>query len=95
MEPHNSNLKAHSSDPEPMPQDFSATNYCGVLSFGCSINKKKRKHVKVACTNCRKAKAACSAARPCKRCITHNIKHTCRDSERKKNRAPPKNCENS
>lgn len=58
-------------------------NYCGILSFGSAI-KKKRKHVKIACTNCRKAKAACSNERPCKRCVTYKIDSACVDSERKK-----------
>jgi len=38
---------------------------------------KKRRHVKIACTNCRRSKARCDKERPCKRCVSHSL--TCRD----------------
>ena len=45
--------------------------------------KRKRKQVKIACTNCRKSKTACSNNRPCNRCITHNLSN-CQDFEQQK-----------
>jgi len=47
-------------------------------------NRRKRKQVKKACTNCRKAHAACDSLRPCKRCKKYSLEATCVDHQRKK-----------
>lgn len=44
----------------------------------------KRKQVKKACTNCRKAHAACDETRPCQRCRDNNLHASCVDVKRKK-----------
>jgi len=48
------------------------------------MSSNKRKQVKKACTNCRKAHAACEPERPCKRCKKFNLEVTCIDHQRKK-----------
>eukprot|EP01120_Amphizonella_sp_Union-15-10_P001227 TRINITY_DN11279_c0_g1_i1.p1 TRINITY_DN11279_c0_g1~~TRINITY_DN11279_c0_g1_i1.p1 ORF type:complete len:347 (-),score=49.45 TRINITY_DN11279_c0_g1_i1:80-1120(-) len=47
-------------------------------------SRRKRKQVKKACTNCRKAHSACDAQRPCNRCKKYNLESTCVDHQRKK-----------
>jgi len=44
----------------------------------------KRKQVKRACSNCRKAHAGCDENRPCRRCVGGGKELTCKDVPRKK-----------
>lgn len=48
------------------------------------VSLKRRKQVKVACGNCRKAKTACSDERPCKRCLSLGLGDSCKDVPRKR-----------
>jgi hypothetical protein len=43
--------------------------------------------VKLACTNCRKAHAACDDVRPCSRCAKYNLADSCEDKPRRKRTA--------
>ena len=45
--------------------------------------KTKRQQVSRACSNCRKAKTACSNHRPCQRCVKFNLQSSCEDAPRK------------
>lgn len=47
---------------------------------------RKRKQVKQACTNCRKAHSACGKQRPCPRCVARKEEHKCIDLPRKRKR---------
>jgi hypothetical protein len=47
------------------------------------IIRSKRRQVKNACTNCRKACKKCDDARPCLRCVKYDISDSCVDSPRK------------
>jgi hypothetical protein len=42
--------------------------------------KRKRKQVKVACLNCRRAHTGCDMERPCRRCVVGGISDSCTDS---------------
>eukprot|EP01088_Endostelium_zonatum_P014695 TRINITY_DN331_c0_g1_i1.p1 TRINITY_DN331_c0_g1~~TRINITY_DN331_c0_g1_i1.p1 ORF type:complete len:449 (-),score=107.38 TRINITY_DN331_c0_g1_i1:244-1590(-) len=44
----------------------------------------KRKQVKRACSNCRKAHAGCDENRPCRRCVGGGKENSCKDVPRKK-----------
>jgi PAS domain-containing protein len=44
----------------------------------------KRRQVRRACTNCRKAHACCDEQRPCQRCINLGVIDECKDAENKK-----------
>eukprot|EP01089_Gocevia_fonbrunei_P001457 TRINITY_DN1133_c0_g1_i1.p1 TRINITY_DN1133_c0_g1~~TRINITY_DN1133_c0_g1_i1.p1 ORF type:complete len:266 (+),score=33.52 TRINITY_DN1133_c0_g1_i1:120-917(+) len=50
----------------------------------CKKGGIKRKQVKRACSNCRKAHAGCDESRPCKRCTGSGKDDTCCDVPRKK-----------
>mmetsp|Transcript_51578 Transcript_51578/g.129391 ORF Transcript_51578/g.129391 Transcript_51578/m.129391 type:complete len:455 (-) Transcript_51578:1488-2852(-) len=43
--------------------------------------RKRRRPVRVACTNCKRAHGACSNSRPCLRCVQYGIADTCREEE--------------
>ncbi|KTW32550.1 uncharacterized protein T551_00035 [Pneumocystis jirovecii RU7] len=49
-----------------------------------SPEKKKRSQVRNACVNCQKSNKKCDEARPCSRCIKHNLFDSCINSKRKK-----------
>eukprot|EP01085_Mycamoeba_gemmipara_P004499 Mycagemm_TRINITY_DN8080_c0_g1::TRINITY_DN8080_c0_g1_i1::g.4499::m.4499 type:complete len:209 gc:universal TRINITY_DN8080_c0_g1_i1:76-702(+) len=52
-----------------------------------SAKTRKRKQVRLACTNCRKNHTACDNARPCKRCVAADETHLCSDApKRSKNK---------
>lgn len=44
----------------------------------------RRRQVRKACTNCRRAHACCEEQRPCQRCINLGLTDDCRDAENKK-----------
>ncbi|KAG4306514.1 hypothetical protein PORY_000502 [Pneumocystis oryctolagi] len=46
--------------------------------------KKKRCQVRNACVNCQKSNKKCDEARPCSRCIKHDLFDSCINSKRKK-----------
>lgn len=48
--------------------------------LGPKVVLKRRKQVKIACGNCRRAKTACDESRPCKRCVSLGITAACKDS---------------
>lgn len=54
-----------------------------VYSPSHPIAKSKRRQVKNACTNCRKACKKCDDARPCLRCVKYGVSGDCVDSQRK------------
>lgn len=47
---------------------------------------KKRRNTHIACVNCAKWHLSCEANRPCFRCISKGIEHTCVDAPRKKSK---------
>ncbi|ORE21865.1 hypothetical protein BCV71DRAFT_172971 [Rhizopus microsporus] len=49
---------------------------------------KKKPHVHIACSNCKKAHLACDESRPCKRCIATDKADTCQNTEHKKRGRP-------
>lgn len=51
-----------------------------------SIRPKKRRNTHIACVNCAKWHLSCEAKRPCFRCISKGIEHTCVDAPRKKSK---------
>jgi len=57
-------------------------------------NRAKRAQVSNACNNCRKKKAGCDKARPCKRCITGGEEASCCDTPRKKRSTGPRSSQN-
>ena len=47
-------------------------------------SNRKRKQVVLACVACRQSKTACDEERPCKRCVSKGIGHSCVDAPKKK-----------
>lgn len=64
---------------QPIPDSAPSAN-------GSEEAPRKRRQVKVACTNCQKACKRCDDSRPCSRCIHYGIVDTCVDSGRKERR---------
>mmetsp|Transcript_20678 Transcript_20678/g.22979 ORF Transcript_20678/g.22979 Transcript_20678/m.22979 type:complete len:181 (+) Transcript_20678:17-559(+) len=48
------------------------------------MEKRKRRQVKKACSNCRAAHAACVDERPCTRCVIKGLDSTCTDIAKRK-----------
>lgn len=66
-------------DPHPSQPSMTVHVYSPTLP----AIKAKRRQVKNACTNCRKACKKCDDARPCLRCVKYGISDNCVDSQRK------------
>lgn len=67
--------------------DASSTRSTTTNNVGVKPTKtrcRKRKQVKRACSNCRKAHSACGKQRPCPRCVLRKEEHKCVDTPRKK-----------
>eukprot|EP01117_Protostelium_nocturnum_P004566 TRINITY_DN1645_c0_g1_i2.p1 TRINITY_DN1645_c0_g1~~TRINITY_DN1645_c0_g1_i2.p1 ORF type:complete len:515 (-),score=131.32 TRINITY_DN1645_c0_g1_i2:214-1758(-) len=64
--------------------DGSPTNPFSLKEKEEKEKAKKRSQVPKACTNCRKKKAGCDRARPCKRCVSGGEESSCCDTPRKK-----------
>ena len=55
----------------------------GSVASNPSHIRAKRRQVKNACTNCRKACKKCDDARPCLRCVKYGVAEECMDSQRR------------
>ncbi|KAH9897760.1 hypothetical protein C8Q73DRAFT_370825 [Cubamyces lactineus] len=51
-----------------------------------TIVQRKTRGVKIACTNCRRVSKRCDEARPCTRCLSHGMAHTCANASPKPRR---------
>ncbi|SAL96552.1 hypothetical protein [Absidia glauca] len=72
----------YASDGQPLPLPIMNSDNKTTISASRKAKTSKRKQVKNACTNCRKACKKCDEGRACQRCVKLGIADTCIDSPR-------------